>query len=158
MSGCGNENCVCGVGSSPQKVEVEGFPLNVTRKTAEQPDGWHPCLKQKTRCVIIVLDLIPGQEELQVEEFEAYNSCHVDDAEECPRVSAGSKTGEDYELCGPPNHAEEEAAKLILKTYPDGAPDGSTAFLYGHTYLCGPCQEALVAAGVRHFVVTGEPA
>lgn len=106
-----------------------------------------PCLKQLTRCVIIV----DGQA------FEATNDCNVGDATVCPRVTAGCETGEGYELCGPPIHAEVAAAKLVLEHF--GEPvRGGTAFIYGHDYLCRDCQHALTAAGVRRFVVTGEDA
>jgi len=84
---------------------------------------------------------------------EATNSCRVDGADVCPRVTAGCPTGEGYDLCGPPKHAEAEAAALI----PEGNR-GGTAYLYGHTWLCGPCQWALTAKGIRRFVVTGEDA
>jgi hypothetical protein len=106
--------------------------------------GWHPCLKQLTRCLISYPD---GTK------VEATNSCHVEGAEVCPRVTAGSKSGEGYELCGPPKHAEQEAAKLV----PPGKEDG-IAFLFGHTWMCMDCQHALTAAGVRIHVITGEPA
>lgn len=108
-------------------------------------NDWHPCLKQKTRCEILVAD---GRR------FEATNACHVGDAEICPRVTAGCPTGEGYDLCGPPIHAEAAAAALL----PEDAKMGGVAFLYGHTWLCGPCQHALTDVGVRVFVVTGEPA
>jgi hypothetical protein len=157
--GCG-PNCRC---KQREAEQDEGFewgpaipePQNLTI-VADQPDGWHACLKQKTRCVIRVLS---DPWTLDITSFEATNSCHVEDAEVCPRVTAGSKSGEGYDLCGPPFHAEQEAARLLLETYPDGAPNGgATAFLYGHTWMCQDCQEALVAAGVRHHVITGEEA
>lgn len=109
--------------------------------------GWHSCLKQLTRCVIVYYD---GRNWRDV---EATNSCHVEDAEVCPRVTAGSPSGEGYELCGPPKHAEAEAAALL----PERATN-ATAYLYGHTWMCGPCQHALTDAGVRQFVITGEAA
>lgn len=107
-------------------------------------EGWHPCLKQLTRCRIVLDD---GSV------FEATNSCHVEGATVCPRVTAGSLSGEGYDLCGPPLHAEDEAAALV----PEGN-EGGIAYLYGHTWMCGPCQHALVAAGVRTHVITGLPA
>jgi len=106
-------------------------------------DGWHSCLKQLTRCVIV----IDGKE------YEATNSCHVEGAEVCPRVTAGSKSGEGYELCGPPKHAEQEAAALV----PPGTK-GGVAYLYGHTWMCMDCQHALTEAGINTHVITGEPA
>lgn len=102
-----------------------------------------PCLKQLTLCRIVL-----GNGRV----VEATNECNADGCAECPRVTAGSKTGEDYHLCGS-THAEANAAALV----PEGNSDG-VAFLYGHTWLCGPCQHALTAKGIRVFVVTGEPA
>lgn len=118
-----------------------------TRRKADSgrpDDGWHTCLKQTTRCVIHTLD---GKV------YEATNSCHVEDATVCPRVTAGCPTGEGYELCGPPKHAEQEAAALV----PEGNAGGH-ALLFGHNWMCGPCQWALQEKGIRIFVVTGEEA
>jgi deoxycytidylate deaminase len=112
-----------------------------------------PCLKQRTRCLIVFAH--PGG----TWEYEATNECAADGADglplpECPRVTAGSKTGEDYHLCGS-THAEANAAALV----PDRAHGGGgTAFLYGHNWFCGPCQWALQKAGVSTFVVTGREA
>ncbi len=107
-----------------------------------------PCLKQRTRCEIVFAH--PGG----TWEYEATNQCDADGCDECPRVTAGSKTGEDYHLCGS-THAEANAAALV----PEGAHGGGgTAFLYGHNWFCGPCQWALQAKGVSTFVVTGKPA
>lgn len=156
MSGCGPD-CACSNQRSGVVVvdQKERAPIMVS---AKQPDGWHACLKQKTRCVIKVpvKDFDTGQ--INIRTFEATNSCHVEDAEECPRVTAGAASGEGYDLCGPPNHAEQEAAKFASQYFPYGVPVGSVAYLYGHTYLCMDCQHALTLLGVNTFVVTGEPA
>lgn len=103
-----------------------------------------PCLKQLTRCIIVLEN---GRS------FDATNECDVDGLSECPRVTAGCPTGEGYELCGS-THAEANAAALV----PEGNTIPGTAYLYGHTWLCGPCQWALTAKGIRRFMVTGEPA
>ena len=103
-----------------------------------------PCLKQLTRCVIVRAD---GRR------YEATNECEVDGLDTCPRVTADCPTGEGYELCGS-THAEANAAALAA----DSAHIPGEAFLYGHTWLCGPCQHALTAVGVSTFHVTGEPA
>lgn len=122
---------------------LHALPLGngITIETGTTPSGWHPCLKQKTRCVIVAEDGAI---------YEATNSCHVEDATVCPRVTAGCPTGEGYDLCGPPKHAEAEAAAMV----PAGNM-GGTAYLYGHDWMCGPCQHALQAAGVSTFVITG---
>ena len=102
------------------------------------------CLKQLTRCRIVRAD---GRV------FEATNQCAVYGLVECPRVAAGCPSGEGYELCGS-THAEANAAALA-----SGSADvPGEAYLYGHTWYCGPCQHALVAVGVRVFHITGEPA
>ena len=106
-----------------------------------------PCLKQRTRCEIVFAH--PGG----TWEYEATNECDVD-CDECPRVTAGSKTGEDYHLCGS-THAEANAAAKV----PDHAHGGGgTAFLFGHDWFCRDCQHALTDAGVTTFVITGRPA
>jgi deoxycytidylate deaminase len=97
------------------------------------------CLKQTTRCVIVRRD---GRR------YEATNMCDVDDLEVCPRVTAGSPTGTGYELCGS-THAEANAALLAA----DSADLPGRAWLYGHTWLCGPCQWALAAVNVRTFTI-----
>lgn len=107
------------------------------------PTEWHPCLKQLTLCIIRLHNGI---------NVAATNSCKVGDVAECPRVTAGSETGTEYELCGPPIHAEAAAASLVPE---DNV--GGTAYLYGHTWACKDCQDALTAKGVRTLVLTGEP-
>lgn len=108
------------------------------------------CLKQVTRCVIVTTSGV---------RFEATNDCKPKAGfgapNVCPRVTVGSKTGEDYDLCGPPTHAEANAAALKALA---GNNEPGTAFLYGHDYLCRDCQLTLQAVRVRRFVVTGEPA
>lgn len=103
-----------------------------------------PCLKQLTRCVIVRSD---GTR------YEATNECAVDGLTVCPRVTLGCPTGEGYEHCGS-THAEANAAALAMESkHLDG-----TAYLYGHTWFCKPCQDALVAVNVRTFSVTGKSA
>ena len=101
-----------------------------------------PCLKQQTRCVIVRAD---GRS------YEATNQCAVDGLEKCPRVVAGCKTGAGYELCGS-THAEANAAKLAAES----AHIPGTAYLYGHTYFCKECQEALAVVNVRHLCLPAE--
>lgn len=103
-----------------------------------------PCLKQKTRCVIVRAD---GRR------YEATNLCAADGMDVCPRVTAECKTGTGYELCGS-THAEANAAALAKKS----ADVPGEAWLFGHTWFCGDCQHALTAVGVTTFHVTGEPA
>lgn len=105
-----------------------------------------PCLKQRTRCEIVFADPTGTWE------YEATNECAADGCDECPRVTAGSKTGEDYHLCGS-THAEANAAALV-----PAWRTGGTAFLYGHDWFCRDCQHALTRVGVSTFVITGRPA
>lgn len=103
-----------------------------------------PCLKQVTRCVVVRAD---GRR------YEATNACAVGCAVECPRVTAGCPTGTGYELCGS-THAEANVAALAAESaYVPGE-----AWLYGHTWLCGPCQHALTAVGVRTFHIVPDGA
>lgn len=149
--GCDTAYCTCESSSS-----------SVGLSTCDPiEDEWHPCLKQLTRCVVKFIDVSQdgGYHGGEPFTFEATNSCCVGDATTCPRITAGKKTGEGYELCGPPKHAEAQAAEMVRTRWPNGTPSGQgTAYLYGHTYVCGPCQEALTDVGVRLFAVTGEPA
>lgn len=96
-----------------------------------------PCLKQKTRCLIVRTD---GRS------YEAVNQCAVDGLDVCPRVTAGCPTGTGYELCGS-THAEANAAKLAAES----AHLTGEAFLYGHTWMCKDCQDALRAVNVHTF-------
>lgn len=109
-----------------------------------------PCLKQRTRCEIWFASPAGAYK------FEATNECAADGCDECPRVTAGSKTGEDYHLCGS-THAEANAAAQVPKGF-NSEYQGGTAYLYGHNWFCGPCQWALQEAGVSTFVVTGKEA
>ena len=110
-------------------------------------EEWHPCLKQLVRCRIV------WYEDGKPKHVEATNSCHVGGATVCPRVTAGSPSGEEYSLCGPPKHAEQEAAKLL----PDHVPL-ATAYIFGHDWVCMDCQHALTAVGVRRFHLMDRPA
>ncbi len=97
------------------------------------------CLKQRVTCTIVRPD---GRYVIGI------NQCDVDGLTECPRVTAGCKTGEGYELCGSV-HAEVDAvngAKFRCEDF-----SGSIAELEGHTWFCGPCQHELSAIGVKKF-------
>lgn len=103
-----------------------------------------PCLKQQTVCRIVRAD---GRT------YEATNLCATDGLKVCPRVTAGCPTGTGYELCGS-THAEANCAKLAAES----ADVPGEAFLFGHTWLCKACQDALSAVNVRTFhVMKGMP-
>lgn len=102
------------------------------------------CLKQTVTCVIT--------DESTGVSVEATNRCSVGDATVCPRVTLGCASGEGYENCGPPVHAEVAAiadAKRLGMSL-------DTARVYGHTYICGPCDLALKTAGVKRMFIHGK--
>lgn len=99
------------------------------------------CAKKMVKCVIVPTR---GGEAVVGE-----NWC-ANPQTECPR-----EEGEGYEkcktICGQMYHAEEDAIRLA------GANAvGARAYLYGHTYYCRNCQEALFAAGVESLHVPKE--
>ncbi len=65
--------------------------------------------------------------------------------EPCKRE--GYPTGTGYELCNEcdyPNHAEYKAVqKHSLEM------QGGTLYLFGHTYACDPCKNAMELAGIK---------
>jgi len=83
--------------------------------------------------------------------FVGFNTCDV--GHTCPRSDQGAKSGEDYHLCQSV-HAEIQAVELAK----DSAEIPGEAYLYGHTYICKDCQEALLAINVKTFhIVTSQP-
>lgn len=96
-----------------------------------------PCLKQLTTCIIV---------RQSGKRYEATNLCDVDGVEICPRVTAGCETGTGYELCGS-THAEANVAAMAEES----KDEVGEAYLYGHTWICKPCQDALTAVNVRTF-------
>ena len=99
-----------------------------------------PCLKQQTYCLIV---------RENGKTYSAFNSCDVD-GDICPRVKANCPSGTGYELCKS-THAEANAAAIsaIDKEYP------GEAYLWGHTYACKDCQEALTAVNVNTIHLMG---
>jgi len=95
------------------------------------------CLKQVVTCRI---DRDDGTSVL------ATNSCNVGNF--CPRVEAGSKSGEGYELCYS-IHAEIVAAHLAEES----SDSPGHAYLWGHSYICKDCQDALRAVNVHTFTI-----
>ncbi len=100
------------------------------------------CLKQQVQCTIIRED---GSS------YVGINQCAVDGLTECPRVTAGCKTGEGYDLCGSV-HAEIAACEEAKGS----AAIPGIAYLEGHTWFCGPCQHALQAVNVPIFCIDKE--
>lgn len=93
------------------------------------------CLKRTTKCLVITED---GTR------YEATNDCDVEGLEVCPRVLAGVPDGIGYEICRS-MHAEAIVA--------EGLPFDSrgVAYIYGHDWVCGPCQHALSDKGITRF-------
>jgi deoxycytidylate deaminase len=94
------------------------------------------CLKQSVTCRIVRDD---GRT------YEATNSCQlVDGVTECPRVTAGCKSGEGYDLC---NSLHAEVAVAALAQESSDIP--GSAYLSGHTYACDNCKSALASVNVN---------
>jgi deoxycytidylate deaminase len=91
------------------------------------------CHRRTVRCLIVRDD---GTS------FEGTNTCEVD---ECRRMSY--YTGQGYAICGS-IHAEAHAAAAAGWSEVPG-----TAYLSGHDYICGDCQQALASINVRRFVI-----
>lgn len=102
------------------------------------------CRKQVVTCVIT--------DERTGVSYEQTNLCRVG-GDVCPRVEAGYGTGEGYELCGT-THAEIMA--LRYAHYKGATLEGATARIYGHTYVCQDCREALREAGIKRILVRGK--
>jgi len=95
------------------------------------------CAKKKVECVIVAP---------RGESFVGENSCN-NPQEVCPRLP-----GEGYEkcksICDQPDHAETAALKLA-----GGKVEGGVAYIYGIDHLCKDCQQTLVQAGIKTFVI-----
>jgi|SRR3989344_2625000 len=73
---------------------------------------------------------------------------------ECERVKRGIPTGEGYELCEgchPKNHSEPRAIEDAKKNGNDTS--GADLYLWGHWWLCEPCWNAIIAAGIKDVYV-----
>lgn len=69
----------------------------------------------------------------------------------CPRTALLSPSGEGYEwcpkYCHPDNHSEAGAIRQALNQS-HRTVDGSL-YLYGHWWLCKPCWDKIIAAGIK---------
>lgn len=81
-----------------------------------------------------------------------YHSLHG-----CERVRRGIPTGHGYELCEgchPKNHSERHAIRDAEKN--ECHTNGADLYLWGHWWVCQPCWEAIIAAGIeRVFLLEG---
>ena len=91
-----------------------------------------PCAKQVVACKIIA----PNGET-----YIGTNEC------ETPMFDCPREAGEDYTKCKTVCHQKGHAEIQALAAAGDNARQ-SIALLYGHTYFCAHCQEALFEAGV----------
>jgi deoxycytidylate deaminase len=76
----------------------------------------------------------------------------------CPRTALLSPSGEGYEwcpkYCHPDNHSE---AGAIRRAQGQSRPTvGGALYLYGHWWLCKPCWDKIISAGIKDvFLVEG---
>jgi deoxycytidylate deaminase len=121
--------------------------LGITPTFSGQPQRRGPCAKQVVVAVVITRD-----NKAYVGRNDVNNAQQV-----CPRVTAGMKTGEGYELCKTvcqqPDHAEVAAIKAAVAA--GSLVSGSTMFIYGHTYACEPCLSWCREYGVERVVFGG---
>jgi len=108
---------------------------------------YHPCRKKAVTCTVI-----DGSGKVV---SWASNSCRSSLVGVCAREAEGCHGGERYELCGPPKHAEVEAAAEIMERLGPAGLEGAeaVAHIQGNTYVCRSCSEALLAVGVRRLVL-----
>lgn len=76
----------------------------------------------------------------------------------CPRTALLSPSGEGYEwcpkYCHPDNHSEAGAIRQALDQ--SRSPAGGALYLYGHWWLCEPCWDKVIAAGIKDvFLMEG---
>jgi len=98
------------------------------------------CLKQSVHAMIVTKD---GA----VFHGENWITAEID---ECPRVALNYKSGQGYAycrlFCGQKQHAEIDAINNAKKH--EAELTGGKLFLFGHTYCCDKCLEALKEVGI----------
>lgn len=105
----------------------------------------HRCYRKVVRCDIVDEDMVL----LASKENVCESSC----VGACARDVHGYHSGEGYDLCGPPIHAEVLAIdELIRKDRLD--EEGLTAYISGNDYVCRACHIALRKAGIKRIVMT----
>lgn len=109
-----------------------------------------PCIKQSVYAMLVTVD---GKE------FFGANWMSCNGLTVCPRVTANSKSGEDYhfckDICNQEFHAEAAAVQACELA---GEPTlGATVYVVGHTFCCDGCIACMTTAGVKHaFVLDSE--
>lgn len=117
-----------GIGGFEKGIE-QAYYMNEAKKLALASTS-----SKKTGCVVVKNGKIIGKG----------SNTHQ---EPCKRV--GFPTGVGYDLCegcNYDNHAEANALRDI-------DAENAELYLYGHYYLCEPCQEKVLASGVAHVFI-----
>lgn len=73
----------------------------------------------------------------------------------CPRILAGCKSGEGYDLCH--LHDTDGHAEPMLMAVAQAAgieTEGADVYMYGHWWCCEPCWKAMIDAGIRDVYVS----
>ncbi len=67
----------------------------------------------------------------------------------CPRILAGCKTGEGYDLCHL-HDAEGHSEPMLMKVAREAniPTEGADVYMYGHWWMCEPCWNVLIDAGI----------
>lgn len=108
----------------------------------------HPCLKAQVVCAIET-----WYDDSWITLAVGRNSCISQDGpDSCARE--GLPGGTQYDLCGPPIHAEEDALRQfdVREWSPN---DEYRAVITGQDWVCRDCQKLLFGAGIRTFIVEG---
>lgn len=68
----------------------------------------------------------------------------------CPRILAGCKTGEGYDLCHL-HDAEGHSEPMLMKAANEVGIStvGADVYMYGHWWMCESCWKVLIDAGIR---------
>lgn len=105
-----------------------------------------PCIKQEVRAMLVTAEGIC---------FFGANWMSNDELTVCPRVTAGSKSGEDYhfctDICNQHFHAERAAIDACINH--GFSTVGGTMYVIGHTYCCNGCLSAMKEAGIIRALV-----
>lgn len=69
----------------------------------------------------------------------------------CPRTAFSFPSGEGYELCPRHCHSQNHAERTAIRNTQEQnrGTNGADLYLYGHWWLCKPCWDEIIAAGIR---------
>jgi len=105
----------------------------------------HRCFRKVVRCDIVSVDMVL----LASKE----NVCESQVPGHCARDLHNAHAGEQYDLCGPPIHAEALAVDEVVRKFGDLTGQGATAYISGNDYVCRPCFLQLKSIGVNRLVM-----